>query len=589
MSRASQMRCATRSSELAPRGPKRCKGSSHAPTSMTAIAWALSRGPWPSIRGPGARRLRAEPESQRTSFPQPRRRGDVGEPREERPPRPALITCRNPIPRAGVRLKDIPVGPLSPAETRKLVLRLDALDQTDERARILSILGGHPRSLEFVNVLLGGKGRRLPAMLDKLEELLGRLGLDADSTFDGADQALQQALALGARDIMLKELLAIARDEQIDAVLLQVAASNLPVTPAGAARMLASGDASRPGDAVATDQALAGLKDMALLHRAPDGSAWVYRWTAEGLAELDATNHAARCVQAGRYRMWRVQNESHSLEDGVEAVRNFLKGSDLDAAVDSAKGCLEAMRQFQRSLDVAALASEVLETLPETHAGYVVIADQEAQAHLALGQTTRALRRYDALLVRNERLAQAEPDRADYERDLSVSYNKVGDLYRRPGPGGAGARGLPQVARDSPSVWRRRSRIGPTTSATSRCRTTRWATCTAPWARGSRRARPTSSRSRSPSVWRRRSRIGPTTSATSRCRTIAWADLYGALGQGEQAREAYLKSLAIRERLAQAEPDRADYQRDLSVSYEQAWATCTARWARGSRRARPTS
>ncbi len=43
-------------------------------------------------------------------------------------------------------------------------------------------------------------------------------------------------------------------------------------------------------------------------------------------------------------------------------------------------------------------------------------------------------------------------------------------------------------------------------------------------------------------------------------------DLYGALGQGEQAREAYLKSLAIAERLAQAEPDRADYQRDLVVS-----------------------
>ena len=44
-------------------------------------------------------------------------------------------------------------------------------------------------------------------------------------------------------------------------------------------------------------------------------------------------------------------------------------------------------------------------------------------------------------------------------------------------------------------------------------------------------------------------------------------DLYRALGQGEQAREAYLKSLAIAEWLAQAEPDRADYQRDLSVSY----------------------
>ena len=28
-----------------------------------------------------------------------------------------------------------------------------------------------------------------------------------------------------------------------------------------------------------------------------------------------------------------------------------------------------------------------------------------------------------------EVLAKAEPDRADFQRDLSVSYNKVGDLY----------------------------------------------------------------------------------------------------------------------------------------------------------------
>src|SRR5262249_23625731 len=72
-------------------------------------------------------------------------------------------------------------------------------------------------------------------------------------------------------------------------------------------------------------------------------------------------------------------------------------------------------------------------------------------------------------LAIRERLAQAEPDRADYQRDLSVSYNKMGDLFR-------------------------------------------------------------------------------------------------ALGQGEEARQAFQKSLAIAERLAQAEPDRADYQRDLIVS-----------------------
>jgi hypothetical protein len=43
-------------------------------------------------------------------------------------------------------------------------------------------------------------------------------------------------------------------------------------------------------------------------------------------------------------------------------------------------------------------------------------------------------------------------------------------------------------------------------------------------------------------------------------------DLYVALGQGEQARVSFQRALEIRERLASAEPDRADYQRDLSVS-----------------------
>ncbi|WP_298624127.1 hypothetical protein, partial [uncultured Zoogloea sp.] len=43
-------------------------------------------------------------------------------------------------------------------------------------------------------------------------------------------------------------------------------------------------------------------------------------------------------------------------------------------------------------------------------------------------------------------------------------------------------------------------------------------------------------------------------------------DLMTALGQGDEARDYFLKRLAIAQRLAQAEPQRADYQRDLIVS-----------------------
>jgi hypothetical protein len=44
-------------------------------------------------------------------------------------------------------------------------------------------------------------------------------------------------------------------------------------------------------------------------------------------------------------------------------------------------------------------------------------------------------------------------------------------------------------------------------------------------------------------------------------------DLLIALGQVDEARQAFAKSLAIRERLARADPGRADYQRDLIVSW----------------------
>ena len=44
-------------------------------------------------------------------------------------------------------------------------------------------------------------------------------------------------------------------------------------------------------------------------------------------------------------------------------------------------------------------------------------------------------------------------------------------------------------------------------------------------------------------------------------------DLFTALGKGDQALEAFSNSLNIRTRLAEAEPQRADYQRDLSVSF----------------------
>ena len=42
---------------------------------------------------------------------------------------------------------------------------------------------------------------------------------------------------------------------------------------------------------------------------------------------------------------------------------------------------------------------------------------------------------YQSAMEASERLAAAEPDRADYQRDLSVSYERMGDLFKALGQG----------------------------------------------------------------------------------------------------------------------------------------------------------
>jgi tetratricopeptide (TPR) repeat protein len=129
----------------------------------------------------------------------------------------------------------------------------------------------------------------------------------------------------------------------------------------------------------------------------------------------------------------------------------------------------------------------------------------------ALGQGEQAREAYLKSLQIAEQVAQAEPDRANYQRDLSVSYNKMGDVYRALGQG--------EPAREAYG--------------------------------------------KSLQIAERLAQAEPDRADYQRDLSVSYERmglLSSTLGQGERAREAYGKSLQIRERLAQAEPDRADYR-----------------------------
>ncbi|MEU8207526.1 TIR domain-containing protein, partial [Streptosporangium sp. NPDC049046] len=93
-----------------------------------------------------------------------------------------LITSRYPFPlpkRAERRLYVHHLGPLSFAEARKLMWRLPGLDALvmADRERAWADVGGHPRTLEYLDALLRGGQARFDDVRERLEDLLDRRGI----------------------------------------------------------------------------------------------------------------------------------------------------------------------------------------------------------------------------------------------------------------------------------------------------------------------------------------------------------------------------------------------------------------------------
>ncbi|MCW2912968.1 MAG: Tetratricopeptide 2 repeat protein [Actinomycetia bacterium] len=155
-----------------------------------------------------------------------------------------LVTSRYPFPlpqRAERRLTTHHLGPLSWAETRKLIWRLpglDALPPADQR-RAWADVGGHPRTLEYLDALLRGGEARFDDVRERLEGLLDRRGIpDPDAWFrttgPDVDAALAEAVTLAVDDTLLHDLLGLL-DDFTREVLVGASVFRVPVDRVGVA------------------------------------------------------------------------------------------------------------------------------------------------------------------------------------------------------------------------------------------------------------------------------------------------------------------------------------------------------------------
>ena len=132
-----------------------------------------------------------------------------------------LITCRHPftLPESRqTRLLFKSLGPLSAAETGKLVWSLPALDRLsrEEVEKVWRLLGGHPRSLEYLDALLSQGIGRYPDITERLNRsLVETLGSADAAAILSAEHTLDEALAgtvsIAADDVILPQLIARLR------------------------------------------------------------------------------------------------------------------------------------------------------------------------------------------------------------------------------------------------------------------------------------------------------------------------------------------------------------------------------------------
>jgi tetratricopeptide (TPR) repeat protein len=479
-----------------------------------------------------------------------------------------LVTCRYPLPGLEDELHHQPVPPLSPAEVRKLLWRLESLKGLDRAdvAEVMRHVGGHPRMLEFLDGLLRHGAARLPDVKRRLREAASALGIDLKATPANLSEALHHTVLLGARTVFLDELLALARVQGDEEALRQLAVSALPMSAADLAKALTGVPASRP-QVEAMVLRLERLVSLSLATPVPEGH-WVHRWTAEALIQTASPQEQTdRCRRAGKFRLTRRTGQGIDYADICEATHNFLEASDFDHAGELACKVGRFHIERQQTIGAVAWASEVLQRLPTTSANWAPLADIEAQGSLRLGLRDRALARTREIAEVSEQLAQQSPGQPDYQRNLAVSCERLGDLMRTLGQG----REVRELYEKARAIKERLADANPGQSDYQRELSVSYSKLGDLMSSLGESEQAREFIEKDLAIAQHLAEAKPGNTGYQRDLSVSYnklGDLTRVLGRNEQAREYFEKALAIRMRLTEAEPGRPDHQRDLSLSFE---------------------
>jgi tetratricopeptide (TPR) repeat protein len=342
-----------------------------------------------------------------------------------------LITCRYPLPGPDRYLAQVPIPPLSAAELRRLFLRLPALADLPPADQVLltRAIGGHPRLIELTDALLRGGRSGLRHVQDKLRDLAQAQGINLRQVRP-VGEAVDQAMILGSADILLSELLALLTPHQA-AVLAQIAVCRAPMTLDDLAFTLSPGqDSPEPTSPAGSAVDLAALHadadrltDLTLL--VPGEQITMHPWTAALVIRNTAADTTGLHQRALAMRLRRFREDRGTYEDLVDIPHHLAALGRWDDIANVAQQAAEALLG---TLTTVAYLAETRSLIPSDQWAWSAVADREAHALLIAGDLSAATSLLRAMHQQTERRAAADPANTRWQRDLSVSREKLGDV-----------------------------------------------------------------------------------------------------------------------------------------------------------------
>ena len=376
-------------------------------------------------------------------------------------PSALLITCRYrfELPDdGGEYLRWWGLGPLSFSETLRLAWDLPHVEALDDyQLHVLwAGIGGHPRTLEMLDALLGHGRGRLPRIERDLEQRLKETlpdDRDVKSWLDQSrnlDVSVAEAVTLAANDVLLPQLLDLLSSEA-KRLLRGLALFRRPVERSAAVFVLGApveGGAAENGanDAPAppfatdlpVDELLDELVSTTLLTRleGAGGSSpqwFVHRWTAstmerqeESAVETAEEDKVERHRRAAVYWLWHYQATAQSreadVEDLLECYAHFGEAGIVEQSDDAAQTAASILNRIGRWDDEWKLANRQLQNTRLN-----LNKDRQAAWHHQLGMLAQARGDYDTAHNLYEQSLHIKEELGD-RADMATTYHQLGIL-----------------------------------------------------------------------------------------------------------------------------------------------------------------